>query len=134
MATKKAAKTMANKTASAVSNGSAPVKVALVGFGTVGSSVAKVLAEQKFPGVQLTHIYNRDVTRKRASEKAKCVPSSVVWTEDFDDILRSDAQIVVELVGGLNPAESWLRKAFAAGKSVVTANKQLIAYRGTALN
>ncbi len=135
MATKKAAKKIAKKSAgSSASNGSTPVKIALVGFGTVGSSVAKVLAQQKFAGVELTHIYNRDVARKRASEKAKCVPSSVVWTEDFDVILKSDAQIVVELVGGLNPAEGWLRKAFAAGKSVVTANKQLIAYRGTALN
>ena len=134
MATKKAARTMANKTASAVSNGSAPVKIALVGFGTVGSSVAKVLAEQKFSGVQLTHIYNRNVKRKRASDKSKCVPAGVVWTENFEDVVNSDAQIVVELVGGLDPAESWLRKAFAAGKSVVTANKQLIAYRGTELN
>ena len=129
MAIKKAAKKIAKKSA-----GSAPVKIALVGFGTVGSSVAKVLAEQKFSGIELTHIYNRDVARKRASDKAKCVPASVKWTEDFEDIVRSDAQIVVELVGGLNPAESWLKKAFAAGKSVVTANKQLIAYRGTALN
>ena len=135
MATKKAAKKIAKRTASASSsNNSATVKIALVGFGTVGSSVARVLAEQKFPGIELTHIYNRDVARKRASDKAKCVPSSVQWTEDFDDILRSDAQIIVELVGGLNPAESWLRRAFAAGKSVVTANKQLIAYRGTTLS
>lgn len=131
MTSKKAAKKMAKKSRG---TGSAPVKIALVGFGTVGSSVAKVLAEQRFTGIQLTHIYNRDVTRKHASEKAKCVPANVVWTENFDDIIASDAQIVVELVGGLNPAETWLRKAFAAGKSVVTANKQLIAYRGTALN
>jgi homoserine dehydrogenase len=39
----------------------------------------------------------------------------------------------VELVGGLTPAESWIRKALASGKSVVTANKQLIAYRGPGL-
>jgi homoserine dehydrogenase len=112
----------------------APVKIALLGFGTVGSSVARVLAESKFPGVELTHIYNRDVERKRTSDAAKCVPASVVWTENFDDILNSRADIVVELAGGLDPAEKWLRKCFAAGKSVVTANKQLIAYRGTGLS
>jgi homoserine dehydrogenase len=112
----------------------APVKVALLGFGTVGSSVARVLAESKFPGIELTHIYNRGVERKRASDAAKCVPASVVWTENFADILNSRADVVVELVGGLLPAESWLRKCFAAGKSVVTANKQLIAYRGTSLS
>jgi homoserine dehydrogenase len=112
----------------------APVKIALLGFGTVGSSVARVLAESKFPGVELTHIYNRSVERKRTSDAAKCVPASVVWTENFDDILNSRAEIVVELMGGLDPAEKWLRKCFAAGKSVVTANKQLIAYRGSGLS
>jgi homoserine dehydrogenase len=110
-----------------------PVKVALLGFGTVGSSVARVLAESKFPGIELTHIYNRNVDRKRTSDAARCVPASAIWTENFDDILNSRAEIVVELVGGLDPAETWLRKCFAAGKSVVTANKQLIAYRGASL-
>ena len=42
-------------------------KVALLGFGTVGSSVAQVLAASKFPGVELTHIFNRNVERKRDS-------------------------------------------------------------------
>jgi homoserine dehydrogenase len=112
----------------------APVKIALLGFGTVGSSVALAIAESKLPGIELTHIFNRNVERKRASAAAKCVPASVVWTENFDDILNSRAEIVVELMGGLDPAEGWLKKCFAAGKSVVTANKQLIAYRGAALS
>jgi homoserine dehydrogenase len=109
------------------------VKVALLGFGTVGGSVARVLAASKFPGVELTHIFNRNVERKRSSAAAKVVPASVVWTDNIDTILRSDVDIVVELMGGLNPVEGWLRKALAAGKSVVTANKELIAYRGTSL-
>ncbi len=108
-------------------------KVALLGFGTVGGSVARVLGASKFPGVELTHIFNRAVARKRSSEGAKGVAASVVWTEDIDDILRSDVDVVIELMGGLNPVEGWLRKALAAGKSVVTANKQLIAYRGASL-
>ncbi len=111
----------------------ATIKVALLGFGTVGSSVAKVLAASKFPGLQLTHIYNRDVERKRTSAAAKAVPSSVIWTENIDDILKSNVDIVVELMGGLTPIEGWLRRALASGKSVVTANKQLIAYRGASL-
>jgi homoserine dehydrogenase len=109
------------------------VKVALLGFGTVGSSVARVLAASKFLGVELTHIFNRNVERKRNTEAAKAVPASVAWTEDIEVILRSDVDIVVELMGGLNPVEGWIRKALAAGKSVVTANKQLIAYRGASL-
>jgi len=109
------------------------VKVALLGFGTVGSAVARVLAASKFPGVELTHIFNRNVVRKRESEAAKVVPESVVWTEDIDVVLRSRVDVVVELMGGLNPVEGWIRKALASGKSVVTANKQLIAYRGASL-
>jgi homoserine dehydrogenase len=111
----------------------APVKIALMGFGTVGSSVARVLAASKLPGIELTHIFNRDVARKRTSEAARHVPDSVVWTENFSDIVNSRPDIVVELMGGLTPAEGWIRQCFAAGKSVVTANKQLIAYRGAAL-
>jgi len=111
----------------------ATVKIALLGFGTVGSAVARLLTTSKLPGVELTHIYNRNVERKRTSAAAKSIPASVVWTENIEDIFRSDADIVVELLGGLDPAESWLKKAFAAGKSVVTANKQLIAYRGASL-
>jgi homoserine dehydrogenase len=126
MATKK--KQVAKKTQTG-----STVKVALLGFGTVGSSVARVLAASKFPGLELTHIFNRSVERKRTSDAAKVVPASVIWTEDIDDILNSNVDVVVELMGGLNPVEGWLRKALAAGKSVVTANKQLIAYRGANL-
>jgi homoserine dehydrogenase len=108
-------------------------KVAVLGFGTVGSSVVQVLAASRFPGVELTHIFNRNVERKRDSPAAKPVPASVVWTDNIDVVLRSDVDIVVELMGGLNPVEGWIRKALAVGKSVVTANKQLIAYRGLSL-
>jgi homoserine dehydrogenase len=109
------------------------MKVALVGFGTVGSSVAKVLDALKLPGLELTVVYNRGIARKQASDEAKFVPEGVVWTEDIEDVLSSDADIVVELIGGLDPAEGWITRALESGKSVVTANKQLIAYRGTGL-
>jgi homoserine dehydrogenase len=128
-----AKKKTATKSAAKAPTPGSVVKIAIVGFGTVGSSVAAVLAASKFPGVQLTHIFNRNVERKRTSPAAKSVPASVIWTENIDDILHSNADIIVELMGGLTPAEGWIRKALAAGKSVVTANKQLIAYRGTSL-
>jgi homoserine dehydrogenase len=108
-------------------------KVALLGFGTVGSAVAKVLAESKFAGIELTHVYNRSVERKRTSDAARFVPKTAVWTEDIHIVLNSDVDVVIELMGGLIPAEGWLRKAIASGKSVVTANKQLIAYKGASL-
>lgn len=110
---------------------SQPLRVALLGFGTVGSSAARILVESAPTGLQLTMIANRNVSRKRVD----WVPASVVWTEDFAAVLAADApvDVVVELVGGLEPAGSWVRRALEAGKSVVTANKKLIAYHGPEL-
>lgn len=108
-------------------------RIAIAGFGTVGRSVAKLLASGYLPGLKLTVIYNRNVARKRASEAGALVPAEVLWTDNFEDVLASDADVVVELVGGLNPAGEWVSRALAAGKAVVTANKQLIAYRGPEL-
>lgn len=104
-------------------------KVALVGFGTVGSSVAKILVEGRNSSLTLTHICNRNITRK----KVAWLPSEIVWTENFDDVLASDANVVVEVMGGLQPTEEWIRRALLASKSVVTANKQLIAHCGPEL-
>jgi homoserine dehydrogenase len=101
------------------------VKVALLGFGTVGRSVARLILESSAP-LTLTHIFNRDVDRKRVD----WVPDTVRWTDRIDDVLGSDAEILVEVVGGLDPAGSWHRAAIAAGKSIVTANKQLMAHEG----
>jgi homoserine dehydrogenase len=110
-----------------------PVKVAICGFGTVGTSVAKLLHAGYVPGLEVSVVYNRDVLRKRSSAEAALVGAQTLWTEDFADVLASDTEIVVELAGGLEPAGEWVAKALAAGKSVVTANKQLIAYRGPEL-
>ena len=101
-------------------------RVALVGFGTVGRAVAKILCETANPSLRLTHICNRNVERK----KQPWVPADVIWTADFREVLSSDADIVIELIGGLTPAEEFVRGALLAGKSVVTANKQLIARHG----
>jgi homoserine dehydrogenase len=103
--------------------------VALLGFGTVGSSVARILCERSNTHLRLTHVLNRNVARK----KVDWLPSSVRWTEKIEDVLSSDADIVVEVMGGLQPTEDWIRRSLAAGKSVVTANKQLIARCGPEL-
>jgi homoserine dehydrogenase len=108
-------------------------RVALIGFGTVGQSVVRVLAAQKFAGIELAWIFNRNVALKQGLPAAKYVPATTKWTEDVDDVLNSNVDVIIELTGGLNPTESWHKRALAAGKSVVTANKQLIAYRGVAL-
>jgi homoserine dehydrogenase len=108
-------------------------KIAVVGFGTVGSSFAKALKLLGVEGLELTHVYNRGVARKKALAEAANVPAGAVWTEEIEDVLGSDVDMVVELVGGLDPAAGWIERALRSGKSVVTANKQLIAYRGPAL-
>jgi homoserine dehydrogenase len=103
-----------------------PLRIAIFGFGTVGSSVARILVESKPSNLELTHIFNRNVARKHVD----WIPANVVWSEDADAVLASDADVIVELAGGIDPAGTWVRKALASGKSVVTANKKLIAFHG----
>jgi len=104
-------------------------RVALLGFGTVGRSVTRILTEHPPPGVRLTHIFNRDVARKQVG----WVPGDVRWTDNIDEVFASDANVIVEVIGGRNPASAWVRRALESGRSVVTANKQLIAHEGPAL-
>ena len=101
-------------------------RVALIGFGIVGRAVAKILCESADQSLRLTHICNRNVEKK----KQPWVPGDVIWTDDVQSVLNSDVDIIIELIGGLNPAEQIVRGALQAGKSVVTANKQLIARHG----
>ena len=106
-----------------------PTRVAIAGFGTVGRSVARLLQELAHPELRLTAILNRGIERKRVD----WIDASVRWTESLDDALGDDVDVFVELIGGRSPAECWIRKALQAGKSVVTANKQVIAHRGPEL-
>jgi homoserine dehydrogenase len=111
------------------SQGIKPLRIGIFGFGTVGSSVARILAESRPEGLELTHVFNRGVARKRVDWTG----GGVEWTEDYEAVLRSDVDVVVELVGGLDPAGTWVRRALESGKSVVTANKKLIAFHGVEL-
>jgi len=106
-----------------------PCRVAIVGFGTVGQAVARLMLDLAPCELQLVAICNRDIARKRAD----WIPSPVRWTERIEDVLTDDVDVVVELIGGRAPAEEWIRRALEAGKSVVTANKQVIAHAGPEL-
>lgn len=111
------------------------LKVGLLGFGTVGSSFAELLAASGQKNIRITHVFNRGVERKRAHARAKFIPADAKWTERAEDVLEAaDVDAVVELMGGLDPVEDWLRRALEAGKHVITANKQLIAFRGPELS
>ena len=105
-------------------------RVALVGFGTVGRAVARLLHVRRddYP-LRLTHVCNRNITLKKVS----WIGSDVRWTESIQQVLASDADIIIELMGGMEPAHSLVRSALQRGKSVVTANKQLIAHFGPEL-
>lgn len=110
------------------------LRIGLLGFGTVGSSFAEVLAASGHDNIRITRVFNRGVQRKRTHDRAKFVPAEATWTERVEDVLEADdVDAVVELMGGIDPVEGWLKRAIEAGKHVITANKQLIAYRGPEL-
>jgi homoserine dehydrogenase len=108
-----------------------PLRVALLGFGTVGQSVARILAERPelSDRLQLTHVYNRAISRKRAD----WVAGPVAWTEELDDIFASAPDVLVEVMGGVEPAFTVVKRAMEKGASVVTANKMLLAAHGPEL-
>ncbi len=112
------------------------VKIGLVGFGTVGSGVAKILledadriAEKIGVRLELACVVDKDTT----SERPIKLPAGLL-TDDLDTLL-SDASIdiAVELVGGTDFAKDLQTKLLAAGKHVVTANKALLAEHGSEL-
>jgi homoserine dehydrogenase len=107
----------------------AACRIGLLGFGTVGSAVARRLTRiDPLHNLALTHIFDR-----RAALKKRRFEHPVCWTDRIDDLLTSDVDIVIEAIGGVDPAVDWIRSALLAGKSVVTSNKQAIAQDGPAL-
>jgi len=119
-------------TTTASESSAAPaLKVAILGFGTVGSAVARILCDLPAGApIRLSHVFNRNVERKRVD----WAPADVCWSSEFDSVLSSDADIIVELIGGMAPAHDYVTRALSAGKSVVTANKKLIAAHGPQLS
>jgi homoserine dehydrogenase len=113
-----------------------PLRVGLLGLGTVGGAVAARLLDDGWrrevkrhgvPAPELVVVGVRDPARPRSVE----LPESIERTDDLASVVeRSDVDVVVELVGGQSPAGEVIERALAAGKSVVTANKALLASRG----
>lgn len=109
------------------------IKIALLGYGTVGSGVAEVLeknraAIERKAGQAIEIGYILDIRDFPGS------PYRARFVRDFS-VIRNDPEIsvVVETMGGLEPAFTYIREALEAGKSVVTANKELIAQKGARL-
>ncbi len=103
-------------------------KIGLLGLGTVGTGTAQILLDPsgRNPLVEELEIYRIGV---RNPEKTRPVPLPPgVLTDDLESIVTDpDVDIVVEVIGGLEPARSLILKAIAHGKHVVTANKAVIA-------
>lgn len=107
------------------------IHVGLLGCGTVGSGVYKILTENR--KILEERIGRRVVLKKilvKDAKKKRSVPSALL-TDDPDVILKDPKiSIVAEVMGGLQPAESYLLQALEAGKDIVTANKALLAEKG----
>jgi len=111
------------------------VGIGLVGYGTVGSGVGRLLVES---ADEIRLATGRDVVLRtvceRDPERAKLVPKGVAVTTSFDELVNDPAiDIVVELIGGIEPARGFQLAALQAGKAVVTANKQLLSQHGAEL-
>ncbi|MFI1193409.1 homoserine dehydrogenase [Micromonospora sp. NPDC020750] len=115
-----------------------PVRLALLGCGTVGSEVVRLLHEQSADlaarigaPLEIVGIAVRRIGRDRGGLP---VDEALFTTDALGLIKRDDVDVVVEVVGGIEPARGWLVEALRAGKSVVTANKALLAEDGAALH
>jgi homoserine dehydrogenase len=106
--------------------------IGILGIGTVGSAVARRLTgPDSPPHLALTHICDRRAREQRARQPERL--ADLTWTDRFDDLIASDIDILVEAVPGSEPAVDYIRAALLAGKSVVTANRQVLAHHGSAL-
>ena len=113
-----------------------PLKVALLGCGVVGSEVARImtthtadLAARIGAPVELAGVAVRRAGRERPG-----IPSELVTTDAVELVKRDDVDVVVEVIGGIEPARSLITTAFEHGASVVSANKALLAADGAALH
>ena len=120
-----------------VTRRTAPLRVALLGCGTVGSEVVRLLqssgddlAARIGAPLELVGIAVRRPGRARDLD----LPEELFTTDAAGLVAREDVDLVVEVIGGLEPARSLILAALRAGKSVVTANKALLAEDGASLH
>jgi homoserine dehydrogenase len=112
--------------------------VALLGCGTVGTEVVRLLHDQAADltarvGAEL-ELVGIAVRRPGRDRGPLPVPAGLFTTDALGLVKRDDVDVVVEVVGGIEPARTWLVEALRAGKSVVTANKALLAEDGATLH
>lgn len=103
------------------------LKIGLIGLGTVGSGVYKSLKD--FDNVEITKIAVRNLTKPRSVE----VPAEILTDNPYDIVNDPSINVVVELMGGVEPAWNYIQTALENGKHIVTANKELLAKKGEEL-
>lgn len=105
------------------------VRIGLLGCGTIGSGVVELISKNPLSrkNISIEKILVKNL------EKHLKMPYSVKLTDKFKDILNSDIDIVVEVMGGLDPAYHYVKQSLLNGRHVVTANKELIAIHGKEL-
>ncbi len=107
------------------------VKVAIIGYGTVGSGVYEIIKENGFEKEALNPIEVKHILDIRDFPDH---PEKELFTKDFDDILTDDeVYCVIEAMGGLHPAYEFTKALLEDGKNVVTSNKELVATYGPEL-
>ena len=112
------------------------IRAALLGLGTVGTGVYKVLKSQKEEMIPKlgSEIEIRKVLVRNLEKAASKVEDPKILTNNWDDIVNDpEIDIVIELIGGIEPARTYILSALNAGKHVVSANKDLIAVHGKEL-
>ena len=109
------------------------ISIAIMGHGVVGSGVAQVLLQN---AAAISHKAGDDIRVKRILDLREFPDSPLAdcFTKRFEDIEEDDEiRIVVETMGGLNPAYDFVKRCLQSGKSVVTSNKELVAAKGDEL-
>lgn len=109
------------------------VSVAIMGHGVVGSGVAEIITTHKN---KLFNSVGEEIYIKKILDLREFPDSPLAdrFTKSFDEILSDrEIRIVVEVMGGTNPAYDYVKKCLLAGKSVVTSNKELVAKHGAEL-
>ena len=111
------------------------MRVALLGCGTVGTEVVRLLDEQAADlAARVGEPLDLAGIAVRRPARHPDVPAGLLTTDAAELVQRPDVDVVVEVIGGIEPARSLLLAAMKAGKSVVTANKALLAEDGATLH
>lgn len=109
------------------------VGIAILGYGVVGSGVYEVI-RKNFDGITRRAGTKIDIKHILDIREFNSHPEKELFTKNYDDILTdTDVSVVVEVMGGVNPAYEFTKRALMAKKSVVTSNKELVAKHGCEL-